>query len=156
MLGIKPENGRWPIVFLNQQKTNLLRELTNCQQWQKDAIKNLREPMEKHAVEGNEADFATVKLDHFIGAVTLEKSVQKICDIQTALANISDDLKSKQRHNYGGCVECGQYISASRLKASPWVQKCTACQESCEMWIPIPSERKAVRPGLKQIRLADL
>jgi DnaK suppressor protein len=42
--------------------------------------------------------------------------------VEAALSRIGD-------HSFGECLNCGQEISANRLKAVPWSRYCITCQE---------------------------
>lgn len=154
MPGTKPENGRWPLDFLNRQLENLVLELRGCGNWNQSSLANIREPIESHPTNDNWLDCAQIDMRQFVGTIILEQSAQKIRNIRVALRCIKDDLESHGKHRYGKCAECGEYINPVRLEASPWVQKCAPCQASCE--VGIPGERKVLRPELKQIRLDKL
>lgn len=46
--------------------------------------------------------------------------------------NILAALKAIDQGTYGMCQECGQPISATRLKYNPNARRCIACQEKAE------------------------
>jgi RNA polymerase-binding protein DksA len=49
------------------------------------------------------------------------------------LADTLAALERMEEGTYGQCVECGDEISVSRLKALPYALKCIQCAEEAEM-----------------------
>lgn len=52
--------------------------------------------------------------------------------LEVKLARIRAALDRVRQRTYGACAECGAAISASRLKTTPEVPFCIACQERFE------------------------
>ena len=45
---------------------------------------------------------------------------------------IEGALERIETGEYGGCEDCGEPITSSRLRAVPWAPKCVACQQETE------------------------
>jgi RNA polymerase-binding transcription factor DksA len=60
-----------------------------------------------------------------VGLATRELLMQRVRRLSAALDRMSDGA-------YGTCVECGDAISAARLRATPEVQTCVRCQDGIE------------------------
>ena len=60
-----------------------------------------------------------------VGLATRELLMKRVNRLSAALDRMSEGA-------YGTCVECGEAISAARLRATPEVQACVRCQDSIE------------------------
>ena len=49
------------------------------------------------------------------------------------LADVLAALERMEEGTYGKCIDCGQEISLSRLKAIPYTLRCIECAEEAEM-----------------------
>lgn len=138
-------DGLWPVDFLKTQLTKLVEELIACEDWKNSSAKNLREPVERNVIQGNEADHAALYMRQHVSAVTLERSSQKIADIRNSLVMIAEDLRSTNNHSYGKCLDCEEPISLTRLTVSPWARRCVPCQETLEGGSPAKPRSRATR-----------
>lgn len=68
-------------------------------------------------------DQAPVSHEQFVSIRHNNFAYEKIKAIDAALARL-------KRGEYGVCEECGDAISARRLKAVPWARYCLECQEN--------------------------
>jgi DnaK suppressor protein len=87
-------------------------------------LRELREsgtPNEPVAANDLEAQLDNVS-DAGVGAAVVEITSRTLQGIETALRR----LKSGR---YGVCSECGAEISAARLRALPFAERCRDCQE---------------------------
>lgn len=48
------------------------------------------------------------------------------------LLEIEEALKRVEDKTYGVCLDCNKFIKKTRLKAIPYVRRCTKCQETLE------------------------
>lgn len=126
------KNGRWPIGFLNGQLARLEAELAKRRQQSREVTKDLREPMDKFAINGNEGDCATVLHSHHVSSVILEYSEKQIARMEQSREQICLDLCSKEPCIYGRCINCAKFICSERLNANPWADRCKDCQEASE------------------------
>ena len=60
-----------------------------------------------------------------VGLATRELLMERVKRLSAALDRMSEGA-------YGTCVECGDAISAGRLRATPEVQTCVRCQDGIE------------------------
>jgi DnaK suppressor protein len=89
-----------------------------------ERLRELREsatPNEPVAANDLEAQLDNVS-DAGVGAAVVEITSRTLQGIETALRR----LKSGR---YGLCSECGAEISAARLRALPFAERCRDCQE---------------------------
>jgi DnaK suppressor protein len=56
------------------------------------------------------------------GALALEAGTNLLRQVKAALRRIEEE-------SYGLCLDCGEEISAKRLRALPWAVRCVHCQE---------------------------
>jgi DnaK suppressor protein len=66
-------------------------------------------------------------------------------DVQAA---VEEALRRLASGEYGLCVECGQHIALSRLRALPFAVRCLACQEHFER----ETERRDAVPLAQHVR----
>ena len=67
-------------------------------------------------------EFAVRVANQDVAATTLELRSQMLKEIERS-------LKLMTEGTYGVCEDCGEEISANRLKAIPWTRYCLNCQE---------------------------
>jgi DnaK suppressor protein len=73
-----------------------------------------------------------------VGLATRELLMKRVNRLSAALDRMSEGA-------YGTCVECGEAISAARLRAMPEVQACVRCQDSIErLGRPFDLRRRSV------------
>jgi DnaK suppressor protein len=89
---------------------------------------------------GGVVDRAQAAADHFADAEDSSAQMATSRQLEFALgeretgelAAIDAALTRIEAGDYGDCVGCGAAIPAARLKASPEVLRCIACQEKLE------------------------
>jgi RNA polymerase-binding transcription factor DksA len=103
----------------------------------KTAVSRLRLPGGAAAIEGlpwttgdsrpcaDEVDEIQANESREVGLATRELLVERVNRLAAALDRLREGA-------YGTCVECGQAISAARLRAMPEVQTCVGCQAAIE------------------------
>ena len=100
----------------------------------------------KLILEQKEAELGRV-MRHRDG-ITIEKSADQMDEIQyaterdLAIRNVDRDsallrevkaaLRRVRDGDFGTCVECEEAISAKRLAAVPWAQRCIQCQSAAD------------------------
>jgi len=62
------------------------------------------------------------------------------------LGQVEEALDRIRAGDYGCCLECGQPISARRLKALPWARYCLICQERLSQAGEPAPERMTAEP----------
>ena len=67
-------------------------------------------------------DLAPVFHEQFIALRVNRLDYLKLKRVDAALARMEDET-------YGTCVDCEEPISARRLEAIPWADRCIACEE---------------------------
>ena len=48
------------------------------------------------------------------------------------LEGVNEAVRRLDEGMYGYCVDCGEVIAASRLRAMPFAVRCRGCEETCE------------------------
>lgn len=76
-------------------------------------------------IDGDEIDVIQASILHAVDAKIIERELQKIVKIDTALLKIDRSL-------FGNCDECGDLIGKKRLEARPEAEFCILCQEKAE------------------------
>ena len=100
------------------------------------AVSRLRQPGGTAAAEpvsrtigdgclADEVDAIQVNESREIGFAMRERLMARVSRLSAALDRVNDG-------EYGVCVECGQSISATRLRAVPEAQTCVRCQDAIE------------------------
>jgi len=69
-----------------------------------------------------EDDHPTVLHDEFVSLEMNRIAFHQLRLVDTALALIASG-------DYGVCQDCGEHISAKRLRAVPWARYCVGCEE---------------------------
>ncbi len=67
------------------------------------------------------------------------------------IAKIDEALRRLEARTYGTCDECGQEISAARLKALPFALRCRDCQEAEESRSATEREPARALPPLETV-----
>ena len=67
-------------------------------------------------------DLVQKAADRDLALHQIESNFSRVQSLKLALQRIEDG-------SYGTCLECGDEISAKRLKAVPWASYCVYCQE---------------------------
>ena len=67
-------------------------------------------------------DLVQKAADRDLALHQIESNFSRVQSLKLALQRIEDG-------SYGTCLECGNEISAKRLKAVPWASYCVRCQE---------------------------
>lgn len=97
----------------------------------RDLVASFRRTQEANRVRGIEdgpldlADTATELYTQEFNYSLSENDRQQLAQIDAALERMEEG-------EYGKCEECGEAISAARLKAIPWAILCIDCQEKKE------------------------
>ncbi|MBI2204436.1 MAG: TraR/DksA family transcriptional regulator [Candidatus Rokubacteria bacterium] len=70
------------------------------------------------------------------GSASMTHDDEMIVDVvgrrMRELQNVNRALADLEAGRYGTCEDCGEEISAKRLKALPFAMRCIACQSSME------------------------
>lgn len=111
------ENGRTAVLRsqLESRRKELLRHL-----------RSLREELPAEALGVRDAEEQSV--DDLVQEMDLALMQMK----SETLAKIDDALRRLEAGSYGRCGDCGGEISAARLRALPFADRCRDCQESLE------------------------
>ena len=111
------ENGRTAVLRsqLESRRKELLRHL-----------RSLREELPAEALGVRDAEEQSV--DDLVQEMDLALMQMK----SETLAKIEDALGRLEAGTYGRCGDCGEEISAARLRALPFADRCRDCQESLE------------------------
>lgn len=111
------ENGRTTLLRsqLERRRLELLRHL-----------RSLREDLPAEALGVRDAEEQSV--DDLVQEMDLALMQMK----SETLAKIDDALRRLEAGTYGRCGDCGDEISAARLRALPFADRCRDCQESLE------------------------
>lgn len=102
--------------LLNDKKQELLNN-----------IKNLSDQMSTTISFIDTLDFAANESNKNVLSELKNKDLQTIGKIEYALAKID-------KHTFGECEECGEFISVKRLTLLPTATHCMDCQESKESY----------------------
>jgi DnaK suppressor protein len=114
-----------------------------------DVHTKLREAADEGPRGGDAADIAEADTQRDLDGALLELQSQMLGRIDRALARLRDGT-------YGRCVECAQRISTSRLRALPFAQRCSACQQARESSTMGPRAGVLASPFEQMVkRLAD-
>ncbi len=91
---------------------------------QKDALAGMGPKLDTWAELGRiaEDDQATMHHDEYIALHLNSLDYATLCMVEGALQRLDTG-------RYGVCLNCGEPISAKRLKAIPWAEYCLACQD---------------------------
>lgn len=81
-------------------------------------------------------DDAQADVDSSVSLMNVSRHMHELNDCQTALRQL-------EQGDYGFCMDCGEPIELSRLKANPTALRCLACQ----------SEYEHARPEMKHASL---
>ena len=106
----------------------------------RDKLRSLREilPAEASAVRDAEEQ----SLDDFVHDIDFA-----LMQMQSeTLARIDDALHRLEVNRYGTCEQCGDDISAARLRALPFADLCRDCQETIER---AAQEERQLRAGAR-------
>ena len=90
-----------------------------------DVHAKLREAADEGPRGGDAADVAEAEAQRDLDGAILELQSHVLGRIDRALARLRDGT-------YGRCVQCAHRISTTRLRALPFAQRCSACQQARE------------------------
>jgi DnaK suppressor protein len=93
--------------------------------------RELRIGLERTQREGQRGlqDYGKDEGDRAVASINREIDASQKSRDRALLAAVDAALKRIQDGTFGECLNCGQEISANRLKAIPWVRYCITCQE---------------------------
>jgi DnaK suppressor protein len=75
----------------------------------------------------------TTDLDETIEAEPEDDLVFALIQMKAEiLARVNEAVRCVDEGTYGCCVDCGEVIAASRLRAMPFAVRCRDCEETCE------------------------
>ena len=75
----------------------------------------------------------TTDLDDTIDAEPEDDLVFALIQMKAEiLERVNEAVRCVDEGTYGCCVDCGDVIAASRLRAMPFAVRCRDCQETCE------------------------
>ena len=86
--------------------------------------------------EGDLLEHVEAEVQEDLDGTLVQMDHDKLVSIRAVLIRFEND-------SYGNCYECGEEISAKRLKAVPFAIRCLSCEEEQE----IPSNFSKVRRG---------
>lgn len=69
-----------------------------------------------------------------VAAMTSERElmVSNLNNANKKLRAIQNALTRLKNGTFGDCIECGDAINPTRLRAVPWAERCVGCQEAHE------------------------
>ena len=70
----------------------------------------------------DEMEFAVQSVEQDVNVTTASVRSRMLRQIDYALERVAGGT-------YGECQDCGEQISANRLKAIPWAEYCLSCEE---------------------------
>lgn len=80
-----------------------------------------------------DADQSRVLHDRFVAERLNSLAHERLGQVEAALARL-------HAGKYGTCADCGHAISARRLAAIPWAERCIACEEA--LGTPAPPDQQ--------------
>ncbi len=82
---------------------------------------------------GSNGDRHSTDLDEPVEAEPEDDLVFALIQMKVEiLERVNEAVHRFDEGMYGSCVDCGEAIAASRLRAMPFAVRCRHCEESCE------------------------
>lgn len=111
----------------------------------KSKLRSLRETLPAEVLEVRDAEEQSV--DDLVQDMDFALMQMK----SETLARIDEALRRLEAGSYGQCGDCGAEISAARLEALPFAERCRTCQERTEAELRESEHRASSRAFLEGV-----
>ena len=117
-------------VGMNERRDEIRRVLVECRRALLDEIQSrVRDVREV----GSTGSGHTTDLDETVEAEPEDDLVFALIQMKVEiLERVDEAVRRCDEGMYGYCIDCGEGIAASRLRAMPFAVRCRECEEACE------------------------